>query len=682
MIKMHDPRSGGGNGVRRYSTAILSISAAVMMGSIALAAGRAAPAPASQEVPSGHPSIEEATPAASTKGGAAPDGAALYQARCATCHENAVERTPSREVLSKNPASFILASLRTGAMAPMAEGLSPAEMTAIARYVSQVPEKETADVDVKAIWGDGVEGTPLDAPKCTTAAPPVDLKARNQWNGWSISKTNNRFQPNPGLKAQDVPKLKLKWAFQYPGAKNGQATVVGDHLFVTSMSGAVYSLNAKTGCVYWRHAAAAATRTSVTVAALPAGSKARTALFISDWTKAAVAIDADTGKQLWKTVVDDQPGLQMTGSLTYWDGKIYVPISSGNEAFAQSPTWVCCKFRGALVALDAATGKILWKRYTTEEEPAPFKKNALGRDMWGPSGGAIWVAPTVDARNRLIYVGTSNSYTEKTYDNSDSVLAIDADTGVIKWARQLTADDNYIDGCYRPAPQRPANCPSPLGPDFSIGAAVILHEMPGGKQMLLVGQKSGMIYGLDPANKGATVWKHQLSDGSALGGIEFGTASDGVRVYAGVSDIAVPGPGRGKPGLWALDAVTGKVIWNTPNNPTPTCRWKNWWCHGAISQAISVMPGVVFAGAYDGHFRAYDSATGKIIWDVDTGSERVTALNGKKVYGGVMDGAGPTIAGGMVYVHAGYAGRSGTTGGRDMRNADGNVLMAYSVDGK
>lgn len=652
---------------RPVSGAVRGWSAAALAGSamLLLAAGIAP-----QDPPPAHAS--------------APDGAALYQERCAACHDSATDRTPTREVLSKNPASFILASMRTGAMAPMAEGLSPAEMSAIARHVSKVPDEAAAirDVDVKAIWGDGVEGTPLDAPRCKSPPPPVDLNARDQWNGWSIAKTNDRFQPNPGLAARDVPRLKLKWAFQYPGAKNGQATVIGDRLFTTSMSGAVYALNARTGCVYWRHAAAAATRSSVTVAALPAGSGARTALFFSDWTKAAVALDADTGKQLWKTVIDDQPGLQMTGAPTYWDGKLYVPISSGNEAFAQSPNWECCKFRGALVALDGRTGKILWKRYTTEEVPAPFKKNKLGKDMWGPSGGAIWVAPTIDARRRLVYVGTSNSYTEKTYDNADSVMALDADTGAVRWARQLTPNDNYIDGCYRPADQRPANCPSPLGPDFSIGAATILHDLPGGGQLLLVGQKSGMIYALDPAREGAIVWERKLSEGSALGGIEFGTAADATRVYAGVSDIAVTDPGRGKPGLWALDAATGAVVWNQPTDPKPECRWKNWWCHGAISQAISVIPGVVFAGSYDGHFRAYDAASGRILWDVDTGSEPVRALNGKMVYGGVMDGGGPTIAGGMVYVHAGYAGRSGATGGRDMRNADGNVLMAFSIDGK
>jgi polyvinyl alcohol dehydrogenase (cytochrome) len=610
---------------------------------------------------------------------AAPDGAALYQARCASCHDNATDRTPSREVLSKNPPAFILSSMKTGAMAPMAIGLSDAEMLAIARHVSKVWTAADGDVDPKAIWGDGVEGTPLDAPQCAAPPPPVDLAAEHQWNGWSVTPKNAHYQPRPGLAAADVAKLKLKWAFQYPGAKNGQATVIGDRLFTTSMSGAVYSLDAKTGCVYWRHAAGAATRTSVVAAKMPEGSEARTAIFYSDWTKSAAAIDADTGKELWRTVIDDQPGLQMTGSLVYWEGKIFVPISSGNEAFAQSPDWVCCKFRGALVALDAVTGKILWKRYTTEVEPKPFKANSAGKEMWGPSGGAIWVAPTIDARRRTIYVGTSNSYTDVPYDNSDSVLAIDVDSGKIRWAHQLTPDDNYIDGCWRSGSARPANCPEPLGPDFSIGAAVILHDLPDGTDILLVGQKSGKVFGMSPLD-GRIIWDRQLSDGSALGGVEFGLAADKERVYAAISDIVL-GP-KGKPGLWALDPATGRTIWNAPNSPTPTCRWTNFWCHGAMSQAITVIPGAVFAGAYDGYFRAYDPATGKVIWQVDTGTDPVTTLAGAQAYGGVMDGAGPTVAGGMVYVHSGYAGRSGATGGSSMRNADGNILMAFSVDGK
>lgn len=615
------------------------------------------------------------------QGQPAGEGAKLYAARCAACHDNAKDRTPSRDVLSQNPAAFILRTLRTGSMAPMAEGLSPSQMIAIATHVSKVPANLAGDPDPQAIWGPTAANMPMDAPLCATRPHPVDLTSRAQWNGWSVRTDNARFQPNPGLGARDVPRLKLKWAFNYPGSKNGQATVVGDRLFATSMSGAVYALNASTGCVYWRHAAEAATRTSVTVVALPPGGGARHALFISDWTKAAVALDAETGKQLWKTVIDDQLGLQMTGSITAHDGKIFVPISSGIEAFAQNDGWECCRFRGAVVALEAATGKVLWKRYTTEKAPQPFRLNRLGRQMWGPSGGAIWSAPTVDAARGLLYVGTSNSYTDVAYDGSDAVMAIEMATGKVRWVNQVTPNDNYINGCF-PGPGRvmAANCPAPLGPDHSIGASPILHDLPGGGQLLLIGQKSGQVYALDPARNGVIVWQRRLSPGSALGGVEFGMAADRERLFVGISDV-VARP-NGKPGLWGLRIRDGAVLWNTPSPAAPVCRWKSFWCHGAISQAVTAIPGVVFAGSYDGRFRAHDSATGKEIWAYDTGSEPIQALGGKRAYGGVMDGAGPTVAGGMVYVHSGYAGRSGQSGGRDLTGSDGNVLMAFSVDGR
>lgn len=613
--------------------------------------------------------------------GAGPNGAALYSERCAGCHDNATDRTPTRDLLSQNPPGFIVAALRTGVMMPMADGLSPADITAIATYLSKTPGTETIrDINPARIWGDGVAGTPLDAPRCAAPPPPVNAAATGGWNGWSVDADNARFQPRPDLRPRDVPRLKLKWAFRYAGAKNGQATVVGERLFVTSMSGAVYALNARTGCVYWRHAAAAATRTSVTVMKLRSATGLRHAVFFSDWTKSAVALDADTGEQLWKTVIDDQPGNQMTGSPTVWDGKIFVPISSGNEAYAANDRWQCCRFRGALVALDATTGRMLWKRYTTEVEPRIFKTNTAGRPMWGPSGGAIWGAPTIDPARRLVYVGTSNSYTEVSYDNSDAVMAIDADTGAVRWVNQLFPDDNYIDGCWpRPDRVRPVNCPSPLGPDFSIGASTILHDGPRG-QLLLVGQKSGAVFALDPAQRGKTVWERRLSLGSALGGVEFGMAADRDRLYVGISDV-VAGP-QGKPGLHALNIADGKSLWSMPTALKPTCRWQTRWCHGAISQAVTAIPGIVFAGSYDGHFRGYDTKTGRVVWDFDTGSTLFHTLDGGDAYGGVMDGAGPTVVGGMVYVHTGYAGRSGATAGRNLRAAEGNLLLAFSIDGK
>lgn len=609
-------------------------------------------------------------------------GERRYQERCASCHDKPTDRTPSRAVLSKNPPNFIYQALTVGIMAPLSQGLSDEEKKAVASAISKVePTRTAGGLDLNAIWGPSAASSPLDAPLCAAPPRPLDLSAP-AWNGWSVKTDNARFQPAPGLSVREVPRLKVKWAFNYPGSKNGQATVVGDRLYVTSMSGAVYALDAKTGCVHWRHVAKAATRSSVTVVRLPAGGPARHALFFSDWTQSAVALNADTGEVLWKTKIEDVAGVQMTGAPTVHGRTLFVPISSGIEAFAADDNWECCRFRGSVVALDTVTGEVLWKTYTTAQAPKPFKKNRLGRDMWGPSGGAIWSAPTVDAKRGLIYVGTSNSYTDVPYDGSDAVMAMDMATGAVRWTNQLLKNDNYINGCWL-NPQRTvpaANCPDPVGPDFSIGNSPILVDLPDGGQRLLVGQKSSHVYALDPARNGAVVWQRRLSPGSALGGVEFGMATDGRTLFAGISDV-IAGD-AGKPGLYALRVSDGTLLWSAPSPAQPVCRWKNRWCHGAVSQAVTLIPGVVFAGAYDGVFRAYDAATGKVIWSHDAGAKPIAALGGRSVYGGVFDGAGPTVAGGMVYVHSGYAGRSGESAGRDLTGRDGNVLIAYSVDGR
>jgi polyvinyl alcohol dehydrogenase (cytochrome) len=604
-----------------------------------------------------------------------PDGAALYQSRCAICHEAPQDRTPGRDILSRNSPAFILASM-SGVMAPMAEGLSEDERRAIALHLGTDPATGKSglvkDVNPHSIWGPPSASMPLDGPLCKEKASSIDLSAP-QWNGWSVDTTNARFQSNPGLNAADVPKLKVKWAFHYPGSKNGQATVVGERLFVTSMSGAVYALNAKTGCVYWRHDAAAGTRSSVTVVSMPKSSPAQHALFFSDWTKAAVALDTETGRQLWKTTIDDQPGVQMTGSPTYHEGTLYVPISSGTEAFATSPHWECCKFRGALVALDAVTGKILWKTYTTPNEPKPFGVNSLGQKMWGPSGGAIWSAPTIDTKRGLVYVATSNSYTDIPHEGSDAVIAMDLRTGVIRWVNQVTKDDNFIIGC-----PRAANCPRKLGPDFALGNSPILHTFADGKQIIVVGQKSGDVYAMDPDADGKLIWQRRLSPGSALGGVEFGMAADADNVYAGISDVLLRE--GGKPGVYALRLRDGSYAWSAPA-PRMPCRWKNIYCHSAVSQAVTAIPGVVFAGSMDGHLRAHAASDGRVIWEFNTAATAHRTVAGKRAHGGVLDGAGPTIAGGMLYVHSGYAGRS-TANARDLRGSEGNLLLAFSVDGK
>jgi polyvinyl alcohol dehydrogenase (cytochrome) len=586
-------------------------------------------------------------------GGHPAQGEALYKQKCAGCHDNPTGRTPAKATLAANTRTVIAQALIEGVMRPMAVGLKPAEIASIASYLSA--RKDSG-------LGAGVS----EAPACAGRPPAMSLVGPS-WNGWGNAVTQGRFQPAPGLAAADVPRLKLKWAFAYSGSRNGQATVVGGRVFLTSSSGAVYALDAKTGCAWWRFDVPGGSRSSVTVGRLPGRGAPRYAAYLTGWTeRTAYALDAQTGALIWKARVDDQSEVQMTGSPVLHAGRLYVPVSSAEEAIAVDDAYECCRFRGAVAAVDAATGKLLWKTYMAP--PAqPVRKNAKGAQMYGPAGGAIWSAPTVDGRRGVLYVATGDSYTDVAMDKADAVVALDLQSGAVRWARQLTRGDNYIIGCF---PGRSvANCPSPVGPDHDFGASPILHAAPGGKELILVGQKSSQVYALDPDAAGKVVWERRLSPGGALGGVEFGPAADADTLYAPIADVFSQKPA---PGLYAFRIADGAALWSAPG-PKVACAWKGPFCSPALSQAISAMPGAVFAGSMDGHIRAFDSKTGRVLWDYDTAAAPVPTVAGKSAQGGVLDGAGPTIADGVVYVTSGYQSRSGTPG---------LVLMAFSPDGR
>ena len=593
------------------------------------------------------------------EGGDPAVGARLYGERCATCHDNPTGRTPPKATIADNTRVFITATLSSGVMQPMAQGLKPEEISSIAAYLST--------------RRGGVGGLGPEAPRCPGAPPRIDLSTPDQWNGWGHTETQARFQPHPGFSAAEVPRLKLKWAFAYSSSRNGQATVIGDRLFLNSSSGAIYALNAKTGCAYWRFDAPAASRSTIIAGELPSempSKPERHAIYFSDYTRSAYALDADTGALIWKTQVDDQHEVQMTGSPALADGKLFVPISSAEEAIATDPSYACCKVRGAVAAVDAATGKLLWKTYVTPEPAKPFKVNELGRQMFGPAGGAIWSAPTVDAKRRLVYVATGDPYTDLDFRDADAIMALDERTGAIRWSNQLTRGDTYIVGCY--GEDRGPNCPTNPGPDYDFGASPILHTLPDGRQVILAAQKSSQVYALDPDNEGKVMWSKRLSPGGVLGGVEFGPAADDRAIYVALSDIYVPPGATADPGISALRISDGATLWSV-KAPKLSCAWANVYCNPAMSQAVSAMPGVVFGGSMDGRFRAFDTSTGRILWEFNTAAAQVKTVSGREAIGGVLDGAGPTIAGGMVYVNSGYQGRSGTPG---------TVLMAFSVDGR
>ncbi|HEX8999685.1 MAG TPA: PQQ-binding-like beta-propeller repeat protein [Blastocatellia bacterium] len=590
---------------------------------------------------------------------APPDGAKLYEQRCAVCHDNPSnnpqDRTPPKSILTRKAPEEVIAALTTGSMKTQASGLKELEIRAIAVYLTG--KQPNGVIDPSQL-----------ANRCQVTGGPINLKAPG-WNGWGVDYDNTRYQPKPGLKAEDVPRLKVKWAFAYPATMAiGQPAVIGDRLYVTTDSGQVINLNAQTGCAYWAISVGAPVRTAVSVGPLPAGSKAKFAAYFGDEKATVYAVDAETGKELWKIKLDDHPVARITGSPVLHRDRLYVPISSIEEAISRPDKYECCKFRGSMAALDAFTGKLIWKSYSIPEEPKPYKKNSAGTQLYGPAGAAIWSAPTLDVKRGVLYAGTGNSYTDVPTGGPDAIIAFELATGKIRWVNQVLPNDNFIMNCRQPGV---GNCPENAGPDFDFGSSPILRKLPNGKEVLLAGNKAGILFALDPEKQGKKLWEVKLGAGTALGGIEWGFTADAKVVYVPVAD-PFGAPDKRKPGLSAVDIATGKVLWQVPA-PQVKCSWGTQRCSNAQSAAASLIPGVVFSGTSDGHLRAYATADGKIVWDFDTAAQPYDAVNGRQAKGGTIDAGGATIANGLVYVNSGY--------GRIL-GMPGNALLAFSVDGK
>jgi polyvinyl alcohol dehydrogenase (cytochrome) len=574
-----------------------------------------------------------------------PDGAALYQARCAACHDHAVERTPSRIMLStyRTPEE-IIAALTNGVMRPQAAGLSTDEIRALA-------------VDLTGKQPIAARADPM-ANACTRNGSVQP--ASGDWNGWGRDLANTRLQPQGGLEASDLPRLELKWAFAFPGRSAfGQPVVVGDRLYAGGIAGRVFSLDARTGCTHWSFDAGAPVRTATVIAPLPGGPTARYAAYFGDDKGHVHAVDAERGAPLWSVKIDPHPVARILGTPQFYDGRLYVPVSSGEEVAAANEKYACCTFRGSVVALDAATGRVLWQSYIVRESAQPTRRNTAGAQMYGPAGGAIFSAPTIDEKRGLIYVGTGDSYTSVYSDSTNAVVAIDLATGERRWTTQVLRNDAWILGC---ANGPKANCPEPLGPDFDFASSPVLTATPQGRPMLIAGAKSGIVYGIDPDDKGRLVWQVKLAPGSPDGGILWGPAADGARAYVATSDYSWP-TGRGPGGLSALDIATGQVFWSAAA-PVLPCSWGPERCSQGHLAAVSVIPGAVFSGGLDGRLRAYAPFDGKVLWEFDTAGP-FQAVNGGEARGGAIDYGGQVVANGMLYVHSG-----------SMRQA-GNALLAF-----
>src|SRR5262245_9009710 len=409
---------------------------------------------------------------------AAQDGATIYKERCASCHDAPEARVPPLGAIKAMRGEAVYLALTSGVMQTQAKGLSAAQIFALLGYIAPTG------------------GTTATAPKLDRTcegATPFRPGAGANWNGWSPTVTNTRFQAASGLTAADVPKLKLKWAFNLGAVTNArsQPTIVGGRIFFGTASGLVYSLDARTGCTHWGFQASSPLRSGVTLG--DAGGTPT--VFFGDQGANVYALNAETGKTIWKVHPADHFASMITAAPQYWKGVVYIAHSSFEEILPPSPGYECCTFRGSVVALDAASGKELWKTYTIPEAPRPTKKSAEGTQLRGPSGAGVWATPTIDETAGVLYIATGDNYSDPPNGTSDAVMAMSLDTGKIVWVRQLTPNDAFNLGCSTP---NRAGCPEANGPDFDFGQPPILVRLGGNRRALVIGQKSGLVHAIDP----------------------------------------------------------------------------------------------------------------------------------------------------------------------------------------
>lgn len=585
-------------------------------------------------------------------------GESLYGARCASCHEGGAARAPSRFVLNQMRPDHIRQVLTDGVMQAQGSALSDQQKTDVAQFLSG-----------RRI---GAEAAAAPLAMCKGKRARFDLARPPAFSGWGLDPANTHAltSERAGITRANAARLKLKWAFGLPETAKvrSQPSFAGGSLMFGTPTGMVYALDQETGCVRWTFAAAAEVRTSVLVGPWTPGDKAAKPLaWFGDTAGNVYAVDAASGRQVWRVSADTHPMARVTGTPVLHEGTLYVPVASFEESSTTNPRYRCCNFRGNIVALDAATGRQMWRRYLIEEAGQTGTQDN-GTAKFGPAGTPVWAVPAFDAARGQLYIATGNNYASPTTAMSNAVIALDAATGAVNWHYQATPGDAWNVACV--FKQMSPACPEEDGPDFDFGTGPVLAKDRNGRELVLAGQKAGYTYALDPAS-GELVWSRRVGAGGISGGILFGMAAANGVLFAPVSDMP---DGKdhnypSSPGLYAIDIATGTVLWNVP--APGACEGNRPDCHAGQSGAIMATDELVIAGADDAHLRIHDVADGKVLWDYDAMRDFAT-VNGVPGRGGAISGAAAPIAlDGRLYVSSGYGFAS---------KMAGNVLLVFEVE--
>lgn len=525
-----------------------------------------------------------------------------------------------------------------------AQGLTEEQITRVAESMSG------------RLMGTEAKGDAASMPnQCKNNPPMHDAAAGSVWNGWGGTPGNTRFksQSEAGLKVKDIPRLKLKWAFGFDQGMSsfGQPALVSGRVFVGSDTGYVYSLDAESGCVYWSFKPVSNVRNAINIGPVSGYAGTKYAAYFGDLRANVYAVDAQTGKLLWSTPVDDHYTSRVTSAPALYQGRLYVPISSWEEASARTLDYPCCSFRGSIVAMNANDGKIIWKTYAIPDQPKPVKKNSKGTQLWAPAGAAVWNTPVVDAKRQAIYFGTGDAYTYPAAPTSDAIMALDMNTGKNLWTYQVHPDDAYLVGCQF---DKTENCPEQVGVDWDIPAPPILQTMKDGQDVLIVCTKPGDVLSLNPDKNGALNWRVNVvkdNNSRGYGGMRWGGATDHEKVYFGL----ISG------GLVAITLATGAVEWYSllPREGERVSH----------DSAVTLLEDAAIVGDMNGMVSAVSTATGKKLWEFDSARD-FTTVNGVTAKGGSISGLGPIVSNGMLLVNSGYM---------IIMGKPGNVLLAFSI---
>ena len=624
-----------------------------------------------------------------------PAGMTAYQTYCSGCHSGQGD-APSTEALRRLSRAHIKYNLELGYMAQIAKGVPREDLARIIDWLPQNPDDGGA-------WAERL--------RCRAALRDVrlDRGAQRIATTFGLGDANIRRQTasEAGLTNADMGRLELAWVLAFPqtATMRSQPVIVGDTLFFAATdAGKVFALDAHSGCVKWTYSSDLTLRSSLTFAE---ATRTSPALIVAGDAGGRVhAIEAKTGATAWVSDVKLNELNRITGAPVAHAGVIYAPLSAIEVNYAGPDSYECCRGQGALVAIDQASGRTRWIGRTME--PAkPTQKSRTGVQQWGPSGAIMWDTPIIDAKRGRIYIGTGENNSWPATDTSDAIIAYDLKTGAREWVFQATKADiwNYACG------PRGANCDWPgeyQSPDFDFGATPMLIRLKTGREMIIAGQKSGVLWALNP-DTGKLIWSNRIARGSAGGGMRWGLAFDGERIFAPQNDAPGSYPGDHASwgaGLRAVDAATGRLVWNYKPNArdcgetglpaataeaasgerilpvaapvlppprvtpaaTPRPARTGPRCRVGMAAAPLVIDGAVVTGTNGGMLRIFDAKSGAVLFEQQTNRNYPQTLNGLEGQGGSLDSAPYVAAHGTLFVQSGYS-RFG--------QPPGNVLLAF-----